>query len=64
MKVVQLDEQTQKQYSTPSHAPKIVRWGPKKFKMTPKLSQNQKSKSKNSQKKKMFDYMSTTRNIF
>ena len=53
MKVVQLHEQTPKQFLNPSTAPKIARQGPKKSKMSTKLSQNQKSEVKESQKMKV-----------
>ena len=39
MKVVQLHEQTPKQFLNPSPTPKIVHQGPKKSKMSPKLGQ-------------------------
>ena len=53
MKVIQLHEQTPKQFLNPSTAPKIARQGPKKSKMTPKLSQNQMSELKETKKMKV-----------
>ena len=53
MKVVQLHEQIPKQFMNPSTAPKIARQGPKKSKMTPKLSQNQMSELKETKKMKV-----------
>ena len=54
MKVVQLHEQTPKQFLNPSPTPKIARQGQKKrSKMTPKLSQNQMSESRVTQKNKV-----------
>ena len=41
MKVVQLHEWTPKPFSNPTPNPKIAHLGPKKSKMTPKLSKNQ-----------------------
>ena len=41
MKVVQLYNETSKQFLIPTPTPKIARQGPKKSKMTPKVSQNQ-----------------------
>ena len=46
MKVVQLHEQTPKQFSNPTTTPKIAHQGPNKTKMTPKISQNQRSELK------------------
>ena len=46
MKVVQLHNETSEQFFIPTPAPKIARLGPKKSKMTPKLSQNQMSELK------------------
>ena len=46
MKVVQLHEQTPKQFSNQTLTPKIAHNGPKKSKMNVKLSQNQKSELK------------------
>ena len=51
--VVQLHEQTLKQCLDPSPTPKIARQGPKKSKMTPKLSQNQMSELKETKKMKV-----------
>ena len=53
MKVVQLHEQTPNQLLNPTPTPKIARQGPKKSKMTTKLSQNQMSESKVTQKMKV-----------
>ena len=39
MKVVQLHEWTPKQLLNPTPTPKPAQWGPKKTKLTPKLSQ-------------------------
>ena len=38
MKVIQLHEQNPKQFLNPYLPPKVARQGPKKSKMTPKLS--------------------------
>ena len=53
MKVVKLHEQTLKQCMNPSPTPKIAPQGPKKSKMTPKLSQNQTSELKETKKMKV-----------
>ena len=53
MKIVQLHEQTPKQFLNFSSTPKIARQGPKKSKMTPKLSQNKMSELKVTQKMKV-----------
>ena len=50
MKMVQLHEQTPKQYLNSIPTPKIAHLGPKKSKITPELSQNQKSELKKTQK--------------
>ena len=42
MKVVQLLEQSQKQYTNTNPTPKLAHYGPKKDQNTPKLSENQK----------------------
>ena len=46
MRVVEVHEWTQKHLSNPTPTPKIAHWGPKKSKMTPKLSQNKMSELK------------------
>ena len=46
MKIVQLYELIPKQFMNPTPTAKIAHYGPKKSKMTPKLSQNQKVKLK------------------
>ena len=45
-KVVSLHKKTPKQFLNPTPTPKIADKGPKKSKMTPKLSQNQMSQLK------------------
>ena len=62
MKVAQLHEQTKKQDLNPSPTPKIARQGPKKLKMTPKLSQNQISELKETKKMKAAQLMSRPKN--
>ena len=42
-KVIQLHEQSPKQFLNPTPTPKIAHWGPKTSKMTPKSSQTQMS---------------------
>ena len=46
MKVVQLHDYTPKQLSDPTRTPKVAHLGPKKSKITPKVSQNKMSESK------------------
>ena len=46
MKVVQLHEKPPRQLSNPNRTPMIAQEGPKKPKITPKLSRNQRSESK------------------
>ena len=53
MIVVQLHEQTPKQWSNPTPTPKPANQGPKKTKMTQKLSQIKMSEFKESQKMKV-----------
>ena len=53
MKVVQPHKSTPKQLTNPTLTPKIAPQGPKKSKMTPKLSQNQMSEFKVTQKMKV-----------
>ena len=53
MKVVELHEQIPKQYLNPTLTPKIAHQGPKKSKMTTKLSQKQMSEWKETQKMKI-----------
>ena len=53
IKVVQIHEQTMKQFFNPTPTPKIAHQGPKTSKMTPKLSQNQMSEFKVTQKMKV-----------
>ena len=48
MKVVQLHEETPKQFLNPTPTPKIAHLGPKKSKMTPKLGVNHMSALKES----------------
>ena len=52
-KVLSLYEKTPKQFLNPTPTPKIAHWGPKKLKMTPKSSQNQKLEFKELQKIKV-----------
>ena len=53
MKVVQLHEQNPKQFLNPSPTPRKAYYGPKKSKMTPKLSQNKISEFKETKKMKI-----------
>ena len=53
MKVVQLHEWTSTNFLNPTLNPKIVHYGPKKSKTTPKLSQNQMSELKETKKIKV-----------
>ena len=53
MKVAQLHEQTPRQLSNSTSTPKIDRWGPKKSKMTQKLSHYQMSETKETKKIKV-----------
>ena len=48
MKVVQLHKYTPKQLSNLTPTPKLAHYGPKKTKMTPKLSQTQMSEFRES----------------
>ena len=64
MKVIQLHEPTPKQFSNPTPTQKIAPQSPKKSKMTPKLSQNQMSELKKRRKRKLFNYMSRSKNRF
>ena len=52
MKVVQVNELTQKQVLSPTLNPKNSPLGQKKFKITPKLSQNQMPEIKETKKRK------------
>ena len=62
MKVIQLHELTLKQCLDPSPTPKIARQGPTKYKMTPKLSQNQISELKETKKMKVVQLHKQTKN--
>ena len=62
MKVVQLYEWTPKQLLRPTPTINIAHQGPKKSKMTQKLSQNKMSELKETKKIKLFNYMSRLKN--
>ena len=53
IKVVQVHEQNPKHFLNPNPTPKMAHQGPKKSKLTPKLSQNQMSELKETQKMKV-----------
>ena len=53
MKVIQLHNQTPKQFLNPTPTPKIAHWGPKKSKMTPILSPNKMSELEETKKMKV-----------
>ena len=53
MKVVQLHERNPKTVFEPFYSPKYSQLGPKKSKITPKLSQNQMSELKETKKMKV-----------
>ena len=64
MKAVQLYEQTPKQFSNQTPTPKIAHQGPKKSKMTPKLSQNQMSEMEETKKMKVVQLHNETSKQF